>query len=389
MPICLYCDREKLKEEFSKEHILPKAIGGNITPINPFVIHNVCERCNKLSGLYIDAPFIRNWFTNNNRADNARKFINLSADTILPLHYMGVLKSVKYGNKICENWLGPTGDCIYHFHESYPKELDVPPLIGAPLTPFRNKIDYGFAFIFIRSNNPEWHPVILKSFTEHFKNSILYLGNGPTPKILGFSDITSKLCSIHEKLKGMLSKNKFHEIEFTIEINYGDRFLAKIALGIGSIILNESFKQSRSSDLLRKLMWERKAEEREKIPVFRTNFLEKSAGINSLVKILKWEGGHSIALINEGENLVLYTNFYEFQSAIVVITDEAKHWKGKINGLGIIFVIVPGFKKAVGPLSIGEFIAHKTLNNYKNPELLNLEREMSKFEKPQPFDLED
>jgi len=65
MPACVYCNTEKQEDELSQEHVIPRAIGGNLTPINPFSLNNVCRHCNSLCGAYIDGPFIKNWFTQN------------------------------------------------------------------------------------------------------------------------------------------------------------------------------------------------------------------------------------------------------------------------------------------------------------------------------------
>ena len=60
---CLYGNIEKPIEEFSDEHVIPQAIGGNIEPINPFNLTEICQRCNRLCGLFVDGSFVRSWFT--------------------------------------------------------------------------------------------------------------------------------------------------------------------------------------------------------------------------------------------------------------------------------------------------------------------------------------
>lgn len=60
--ICPYCGREKSDVERSQKHVLPKALGGNIAPQNPFSLV-VCRRCNSACGRHIDGPFIRCWLT--------------------------------------------------------------------------------------------------------------------------------------------------------------------------------------------------------------------------------------------------------------------------------------------------------------------------------------
>ncbi|SHE31194.1 HNH endonuclease [Desulforamulus putei DSM 12395] len=173
MPLCVYCGQEKPAEQFSREHVIPRAIGGNLRPYNPFTLNQVCKRCNSICGTYIDGPFVKNWLTQNYRAEIAKKYVNINSNPILPLIYFGPVNGLVYKEKICELWLGPTGDTIYHFHEPYPEEPDVPPMVGIPTYARTDQIDHGFAFLFVRSNNPVWHPTILHSFNEQFKQSVI------------------------------------------------------------------------------------------------------------------------------------------------------------------------------------------------------------------------
>src|SRR5262245_58765229 len=55
--LCIYCGRLKPRSEFSLEHIWPDKAGGNLLPAAIFHTEKVCERCNNISGLYIDGPF--------------------------------------------------------------------------------------------------------------------------------------------------------------------------------------------------------------------------------------------------------------------------------------------------------------------------------------------
>lgn len=385
MRTCLYCKQKKNDSEFSKEHIIPRAVGGAVNPLNPFTINDVCKRCNNLCGLFIDAPFIKSWFINNQRASNAKKFVRLTNSTVLPLTYIGIIEELKFDNRICEFWLGPTGDTIYHFHEPYPTEDYSSPIIGVPTTANLKdlSVDNGFTFLFIRSNNPEWHPTIVNSFLSNFKNSKLYLGNGPTPKGGAFSDIPTELKSLHDKLNSMRGKTHKNKVEFGMYS--GERFLAKIALGIGSLIFDESFKESKSADLLRKFMWTKEVDKRHKIPIRGTGFLGHKKW-NNLNEILKWEGGHTLALMSTNDSIALYTNFYEESSAVIQVSNEKEHWENKIDE-GIFYVLVPGIQKAVGPLNIADLIGHKFTPAYNCEPLQMLESEMEQFDELPPFDI--
>ena len=382
--ICLYCKKEKSDEEFSQEHILPRGVGGNLNTYNPFSINDVCQKCNNLSGLFIDGPFIKSWFINNYRADIAKKYCHLTDQTILPLTYFGEIEDLKFENKICEFWLGPTGDTIYHFHEPYPEELDSPPMVGVPPTAYKKEIDYGFVFLFIRSNNPQWHPAIVLSVMANFKKSILYLGNGNKPSIDQFKEIPDELSDLHLKLKDV--QGQTHKNSVKIGINSADRFLCKLALGIGSLLLDESFKESKSADLLRLGMWTKNRSEREKLPIHGTGLLGNKDSMANFDNLFKWSGGHAIVVMATRDRLALYSNFYEVNSSVIQISDEPELWKDKLTE-GVVYVVVPPLSKAVGPIKLTEFIAHRIEFDYKNEQLLSLEEQMQQFTKLPPFDI--
>lgn len=383
MSICVYCGKEKKIEELTQEHVIPRAIGGNLIPSNPFSLNDVCRRCNSISGTYIDGPFIKNWLTQNCRTEVMYKYADVLKDPILPLRYMGQLKGMDFDDNICELWLGPTGDSIYHFHKPYPEETDVPQMVGVPTYVNKKIIDNGFAFIFVRSNNPNWHKTILYSFVEQFKNSILYLGNCPTPKGGRFSDIPSEFKNLHDKLKSMSGKK--HSISMNIAIDYGDRFLAKVALGVGALFLNKTFITSKDADLLRNAMWTKNSQIRSNIQIRGSGCINELN--DNLKKILNWQGGHTIAIINDGKNLNLYLSFYETQCAVISLTSEPEHWEGRNIGDGIIFVISPGLQRFVGPKNIATYIAHKIEPDLKDHELLKLEKLTMQYKELPPFDI--
>jgi hypothetical protein len=56
--LCPYCGKTKPTEEFTDEHVVPAAVGGNLMPTNPFLLR-ACRRCNTACGRHVDGPFIR------------------------------------------------------------------------------------------------------------------------------------------------------------------------------------------------------------------------------------------------------------------------------------------------------------------------------------------
>ena len=175
-----------------------------------------------------------------------------------------------------------------------------------------------------------------------------------------------------------------HTTSIKMGIHYGDRFLAKVALGIGALVLKKDFLLSDSAQLLRKFIWTKNAEERNKLPIGGTGFF---GGLdNDLKQILNWPGGHAIILVRTGRTLNLYTSFYETQSAVIRVSSEPEHWNGIVNE-GLIFVISPGLQRFVGPKNIGTYIAHKFEPDLKDPDFTRLEGEMKNIKELPPFDI--
>lgn len=395
MPFCIYCGKNKKIEQFSDEHVIPKAIGGNLEPTNPFIIDEVCNRCNNISGIFIDEPFIKSWFTQNNRADLSFKYIDLDKDLILPLTYFGKFEDLNYEEKVCEFWLGPTGDQIFHFHKPYPEISNVPPVVGIPTHAKRKNIDHGFAFIFIRSNNPVWHKPILFSFVNKFKKSTLYLGNGPKPEGDAFSEIPEELKELHTELKNRTGsapdkkKSDKHKLKMSLGLDYGDRFLAKLALGLGSILLNDSYKKSKSAKILREFMWTKSNKKREKILLHGTNFIGETID-NDLKKYLSWPGGHFLYFLpDKNRGLILYTNFYEKQDASILITSNPEHWKETTldNEGGVVYIITPSLQSYAGPISFASYISHKIIPDYTEKKIESLEEKIKINNKIPPFEI--
>lgn len=377
MKRCIYCNIEKEDTEFSKEHVLPKAIGGVIEPQNPFITNLVCKSCNNTAGLFIDAPFIKSWIINNYRASNAANYIKITPATIVPLTYMGIVNGVKYKNYNCELYLGPTGDLIYHFHLPYPEEANSYSMVGIPPHLKGKGIDTGFAFIFLCSDNKLWWPTIFYSFSEYFKKTIKYFGNGVTPKVVGhkFYEIPSELKNLHTTLWNMQGKQ--HDVSVQFSIDFDTRFLIKIALGLGSIFLHDEFKESEDANLLRRCMWTRDRKEREGklhgVGILGGNQMD------FIKKVLNYEGGHVINFMIIDGRLALYTNFYGQLSSLIQVTNNLNHWKGIINE-NMLFIVMPEMQKVVGPLSTEEFISHKT--GFKlNTELSEIEKVIGAIEK--------
>jgi len=350
---CLYCGREKDESEFSDEHVIPRRVGGNLTPVNPFKLR-VCQRCNNICGFFVDGTFLKSWFTQNQIAMNAFRSLRLTNSTILPLTFLGRLNDHSYQSKICELWLGPTGDTIFHFHDPYPEEPDSSVIVGTPPHLQPHEFDSGFVFLFIRSNNPAWHPSIVLSLANQFKHSQLFLGNGQPPPGGPFSEIPSYLSELHAHLTTI--SRLPHNASFSITTHYADRFMAKVALGLGGLLLRNDFCASESANLLRRFLWTKDWQLRETIPIMGISFL---GGEIQQMPTLSWPGGHTVLLKPSGNQLILFLRFFDQQQAIIAVSNNSQHWNGLIPDDGIVYVISPGLSTYVGPKTLPSFCAHQ------------------------------
>lgn len=386
MKRCLYCYEFKDESEFSKEHVIPKSIGGNFNiSLSPFLLYNVCGRCNNILGIYVDAPFTKSLIINMFRSTVANKWIRPENNTIAPLSYMGVNKDIKYNNNICEVYLSPSGDSIYHFHEPYPHEDEMTGVVGVPPTVKNKKFDNGFVFILMRTNNPVWWPTVLLSIIDSFKNSILYMGNAPVPKINkgNFAEIPNELKSLQEQLFNIPSN--IHNQRMTHSIDSEQRFNAKLGLSIGASFLNNDFIDSEDANILRSFMREMDKEKRKKIPVKGSGIL--GGNWAQVKKYLSWEYGHILLLNIIDDKLSLYMNYYGELSTIIQISENRSHWEGKIDSEGILYVLVPEKQKFVGPMTLYEFLLHKQREKLNN-ELDELENEIINYSAP-PFNIDE
>src|SRR5262249_24689956 len=124
----------------------------------------------------------------------------------------------------------------------------------------------GLSFLFLRSNNPIWWPCIFLSVVSQFwKKKVaepaFYLGMGQATDGIGLSKIPGELSDLHLRLKSMAGKE--HDAIFKIDAHQGERFFAKVALGLGNLILNDSFRTSRCAKILRDYLWQKAWQKRQ------------------------------------------------------------------------------------------------------------------------------
>jgi hypothetical protein len=162
----------------SAEHVIPHALAG-ISERNPFLLRTVCTRCNNKCGRHVDAPFLRSWGIQASIEQIRSRYTLVTVDTTLPLAYMGELHDTRHEARICDVWLGPAGDRIYHFHQRYEQDEDARVAVGVPQWGPKRRFDPGFVFVLIHTDREPWPEVAVRSCFAEFPDSSFYLVNGP------------------------------------------------------------------------------------------------------------------------------------------------------------------------------------------------------------------
>lgn len=368
---CLYCGRDKPIAEFSLEHIFPDSLGGSLSGDNYiFKTRRVCQRCNNLSGMFIDGPFIKSWFRNNNDAIASREYLTLNAnDSTLPLIYMGELHTISATDEVCESWLGPCGEHVYHFH----KRDDERFATYAGGDPIARQKDTGRVYLALTASHPWWISLALRSFKAHFRRAQRYAlnfqisdDNADSPFVHASGEQTQ---ADVERIQSL--GNGPRDVKMSININAEARFMAKIARAVGYNLFGDAFLATPYAAHLKDAMWEQDSDRASQIPIYGTGFWGQ---VNEHPQALfAWRGAYTIVLSPHKDKFGLSLSTPTGKSAHIAISDDPSLWREKstLHG-GQIYIVLPQAKRFVGPISLLEYAAHVT-GSWKHPSLLELE----------------
>ena len=373
---CIYCAGRRNDPKMSLEHIWPDALGGTAAPAL-FKSRSVCQACNSLAGQWVDGAFLKSWFISQEAGAAARFYMDPQKPGIVPMIYMGVDQEfpVQTG-MICERWLGSAGEHIYHVHLE-----DDDKWYGFAGGDFlkRKKFDAGRAYLVLTSQNVFWTMTALQSFVAQFGRSRLFC-------LTRIEGMPPNLATVYvdEKNADAIEAREIawirarpdgqqHHHRLSLRIDFSDRFLAKLSLGLGANILGESYLASPYSDELRKLLWFRQNSGAEQPKVRGTNFWQE-AKLSQFSKITGWSGAWTILLLGLREGLALYLSTPGGRGMTMAISDDSSFWTAPeflSYREGCIFIAVPERKLFVGPVAFPAYLAHQ-LGNIVDPRLESL-----------------
>lgn len=366
--LCVYCGLEKEATEFSDEHIWPDALGGDFLDPAVWRTDDVCQRCNGLSGVFVDGAFIKNWFGTAERATGAREYLSLNAPGkgVLPLNYMGRLSGFQFQEgEIAEFWIGPCGEHIVHFRPDDSEQLWVSYAGGDPRRRSK-KANAGRAYLSFTSTEEFWIVTTLAAFKNQFSGK-RYVVNASLPKewtafeSLDRSDPIQKSdLEVVEAIQKASQTQEHVGTQIVIPLDASSRFLSKLALALGYKVLGRDFLKTPYASTLRRGFREADPAKRQNIQVMGSGYLGAQR-LGGAEAVMKWPGAWVLCVLITQDKLHLVVVTPAGKTMIVLVCDDPALIAALPQDVreGQVWLTIPALGEAVGPIPIPAFLAHQ------------------------------
>jgi hypothetical protein len=346
------------------EHVWPQALGGADSP-TLFQTRDVCQTCNNFAGQWADGAFLKSSFITHERAIAARHYLDPARPGILPLIYRGIDQEFPaQEGELCERWIGPAGEHIYHVHQA-----DHDKWFGYAGGDFvrRKRRDVGRAYIDLTASHPYWLITGLQSFIAYLEPARLFLvticeglpdqlTRGLVPELQATPIEAAELDWIRNRPTG--SKRPFR---MPLRIDFSDRFLAKLALGLGHNIIGSAFHVSPYADELRKLLWRRDPSEGDEIQVLGTGYWQANQ-FAAVSKMIGLTGAWTILLqaFREGLSASVCTPSGRLMT-MVITNDTSLLPRSTLERyhMGELYFAVSQRRMFIGPVELPKYLAHR------------------------------
>ncbi len=367
--LCLYCDEEKDESSFSLEHVIPQFLGGTFSP-DKFKTRDVCKNCNSNLGLFVDASFAKDHLVNHSLVDNSFSFFDPNITTSLPLRCLGTCELELPGlqaDEICEFWLGPLGEQVYWVR---PNDERLYWYVGGNprnAKQFQTKAYYIFSERAQKNINLSLNSFVASFKKQKIKKILCTKTNIADLSQIGFSEPDEN--DIERIIFFNSISNDKNKLQFSSNIKFDHRFLAKLSLGIsycmyGAKILNNTYTCE-----LRKGLWYK---ENDPLPELlgTTNLGSEEKYFKELMGI---EGAVAICFIVNEEGLGINLNIRKRMNWTVLATPLEIMSQEEVAeiGNGRILLLFRDIEKCI-ETDLLTFIAHKN-NSVKIDELSEIE----------------
>lgn len=369
---CIYCGFEKPASERTLEHLWPRRLGGASAP-DVFKTRAVCGRCNNNVGLFVDGAFQRSFFMSVATISAALRFLDPKRCVPLPLAYAGVIPVSLGDGEICETWIGPRGERIYHFHKRDDEDRFGTYAGGDPIR--RRRCDPGRVYMSFSRPNLFWIETALVSVSAAFPRAPL--------RLLTHTDASQILerCSPEDDQSANdraylepIWREKHGQGTMQVDLDYGTRFQAKLALGLGYNLFGQAFAQLPYEEKLRCILREPNPERRARLPFVGSSILAPPPP-DPVIDQLAYDGAFTFIFngSRHGVFLTIFTpNRRRLDTQIApgplrLPSDLLDRYQGSFAVL-----VLPGLGQSIGPISMGHYGLHR-FGSVSHPPLSQLD----------------
>ncbi|HVI79780.1 MAG TPA: hypothetical protein VM715_16740, partial [Candidatus Acidoferrum sp.] len=319
---------------------------------------------------------MKSWFITVEAGLSAQRYLDPKQPGIVPRIYMGFDEEVPVEqDEVCERWSGPAGEHIYHVHGRDDPRWET--FVGGDFLR-RKSGDHGRVYMFLTSPSWYWSLTAIQSLAAHFPNArrrclTKLEGDIESLPILNIDDPPISAAEARE-VEWILNRPEGSRPgKMPLRIDFSDRFLAKLSIGLSHTVLGPAASASPYADELRRLLWSRNPDERGDLRVRGSGFWDQGA-LDAVSKSLGWPGVWTIALAKAGPAFGVALCTPGGKSMSMMISDDPSLWKPSVQSDfhgGVIYLIVPQRNRSFGPVPLPEYVSHR-LGRSKNMDLIDL-----------------
>ncbi len=359
---CPVCSTHVPERPNSAASLWPQALGGAQAPA---LFHNArfCAACTDLSESLIDSAFLKSWSMQEELSRAALTFLDPAAPGPAPLIYLGIAGDDDPDNEeICERWAGLAGEQIYHILPKVDDSFHGHDRNG--IYEAQRQRRNSKATLILNSASQFWSSVAMLSFAAYFPHAerfVLERGTSEAPA----STSTTAFNQHHSpRQRAYIGNSGARE---ALIINSGlsgdaiQRFLIKLALGLGANLLGPEFLATATARRLKRNFWLNH-------PVA-PPLLRKARQLRPI------EGSWMLTLAIVEDEFGLRICTPSGQSQSVLIAKGAHLWSDPFFDAwreGQVFIVIPQRNIFAGPFASNLYQAHMDARQ-PNPELAGIQ----------------
>lgn len=372
--LCLYCGYMHDISKSTLEHAIPQSLGGAHAP-DRFKIRNVCATCNNNLGAFVDASFAKSWTVTNGLVTAAHKLYDGTNEIPLPLMCMGPIElpgiSMPEGY-LSESWIGPSGetmiwlrrrdDSLYWYVGGNPRHRGEPSTVyWFPTSDDPTRLRVGLQSLFAAFKNRKRARKVMGIACDGLPGSGLLQGFNAPDAI----DVAN-IAAIRSQFE------RFH-VKAHWNLRFDDRFICKLALGVGYGLFGDAFASTDNAYELRKGCWPKN---QGRIRVRGVSTLGVSNPI--LDRCASYPGAVAlvVALIDDG--YVLMTSIDGAKPSIVWLAHASLSSPVVDSSDGYALLLFPSIREYVETTFVG-LVGHRS-GAFQDPALSSMDARLASAE---------